>query len=576
MKRSGFLIIHDQSGKAGLVDAEGREVVPCIYDKILDYDNDGYIRLLLGGLYGTIDCKGQTAIPHQLGLTHLGVFHQGSARAQKDGRWGLVDEQGKAVTDFSYLNIEPHNKWGYKATNEMGQTGMLSENGHFAPHALHPKFREAQSASKQKPTKIAQYYLRRFSPRRALDRLQRQWWQWAERDWKFYYRDTDFPPLPSYYKPGNLLRCGRVVEVFPELLRPAHRYRLCLACKKVIEQDYFMKLHILEKEEWPYGKYSLPPNAYFGVYDVVHHAGITQILLLQLPYGFVQLAQEEELPWHEIDFYKPSQGHLKEWAYDDLLEKLAAHTHGHSLLPKYQAKMHPLLGLDEEHLPFALQRPPLAQLRDSADTVPQKVEHYYDCAIEAPLSSWKKSQFVEPSGQCLKLMIGDIAQLAASAIVSPLPPLLNDCSGVAASIFGAASSELRYECQQRATLVPGDAFITASHGLLCRHVIHCQPPQWKEESQQEEQQLAACYDRAMQIAEDYGLKCIAFPCIGTGAMGFPPQKAAQIAIHAIKPWIEQRGYQGDIIFCCFTHEDAEIYTHLLTQVKGYSDSPQFR
>lgn len=35
-----------KNGKAGLVDIEGEEIVPCHYDKILDYDDDGYVRLI--------------------------------------------------------------------------------------------------------------------------------------------------------------------------------------------------------------------------------------------------------------------------------------------------------------------------------------------------------------------------------------------------------------------------------------------------------------------------------------------------------------------------------------------------
>ena len=49
MNRSGFVIFASE-GLFGLKDAGGREVVPCMYDKILDYDDDGYIRLLKDGV----------------------------------------------------------------------------------------------------------------------------------------------------------------------------------------------------------------------------------------------------------------------------------------------------------------------------------------------------------------------------------------------------------------------------------------------------------------------------------------------------------------------------------------------
>lgn len=83
MNKSNFVIVHDDSGKAGLINEHGNQIVACIYDEILDYDDDGYIRVLKDGIYGTLDVKGNIVIPHSKKLTHLGVFYSGTARAQK-------------------------------------------------------------------------------------------------------------------------------------------------------------------------------------------------------------------------------------------------------------------------------------------------------------------------------------------------------------------------------------------------------------------------------------------------------------------------------------------------------------
>lgn len=57
MNKSDFEIISDDNDSYGLSNHAGNIVVPCTYDKILDYDDDGYIRLIKGGVYGTINCK---------------------------------------------------------------------------------------------------------------------------------------------------------------------------------------------------------------------------------------------------------------------------------------------------------------------------------------------------------------------------------------------------------------------------------------------------------------------------------------------------------------------------------------
>ena len=99
MKKSDFIIVYE--GKyAGLKTKSGDFVLPCEYDKILDYDDDGYIRFIKDGIYGTIDLEGNGCIPLTKKLSHLGVFHQGTARACIDDAWGLVDTHGAHVTDF--------------------------------------------------------------------------------------------------------------------------------------------------------------------------------------------------------------------------------------------------------------------------------------------------------------------------------------------------------------------------------------------------------------------------------------------------------------------------------------------
>lgn len=134
MKRTSYKIV-SEDGKYGLKGSDGTVVAPCRYDKILDYDDDGYIRVLIGDVYGTLDLRGHEVIPHSLGLTHLGVFHGGTARARRDGLWGLVDEKGTSVGGFRYRRMEAHRPWGYLATTAEGQPGAVDEAGHFTTGA---------------------------------------------------------------------------------------------------------------------------------------------------------------------------------------------------------------------------------------------------------------------------------------------------------------------------------------------------------------------------------------------------------------------------------------------------------
>jgi O-acetyl-ADP-ribose deacetylase (regulator of RNase III) len=71
--------------------------------------------------------------------------------------------------------------------------------------------------------------------------------------------------------------------------------------------------------------------------------------------------------------------------------------------------------------------------------------------------------------------------------------------------------------------------------------------------------LRACYENSFALARQKGLKRIAFPAISTGIYGYPKQRATAIALVAM------HGASADfneIIACCFSREDAELYASL--------------
>jgi O-acetyl-ADP-ribose deacetylase (regulator of RNase III) len=158
----------------------------------------------------------------------------------------------------------------------------------------------------------------------------------------------------------------------------------------------------------------------------------------------------------------------------------------------------------------------------------------------------------------IKIIVGDITTLEVDAIVNAANKTLLGGGGVDGAIHKAAGKGLLEECRTLGGCETGQSKMTNAYNLPCKKVIHTVGPVWYGGNHNERELLASCYDTAMKLAEDNHLRSIAFSCISTGVYGFPKAEAAQIAIQVLTKHIKE-GFDGEVIVCCFTDEDAKYY-----------------
>ena len=163
---------------------------------------------------------------------------------------------------------------------------------------------------------------------------------------------------------------------------------------------------------------------------------------------------------------------------------------------------------------------------------------------------------------CIQIVVGDITTLEVDAIVNAANRSLLGGGGVDGAIHRAAGSGLLKECRTLGGCETGQSKMTDAYDLPCKKVIHTVGPVWFGGNNHERELLASCYDTAMRLAEENGLKSIAFSCVSTGVYGFPKAEAAKIAIEVLNHHLRD-GYQGEVIVCCFSETDAEYYYRLL-------------
>lgn len=159
----------------------------------------------------------------------------------------------------------------------------------------------------------------------------------------------------------------------------------------------------------------------------------------------------------------------------------------------------------------------------------------------------------------IRIVTGDITRLEVDAIVNAANSSLLGGGGVDGAIHRAAGPELLTHCRTLGGCPTGEARITPGFNLPAHWVIHTVGPVWHGGEQGEPALLRACYVNSLALAFEQGVKRIAFPGISTGVYGYPKSQAAGIALTVMR---ENLGRFDEIIACCFSQEDAELYRQL--------------
>ena len=183
-------------------------------------------------------------------------------------------------------------------------------------------------------------------------------------------------------------------------------------------------------------------------------------------------------------------------------------------------------------------------------------------AVANVTASWCSHAGTETANRKSQIIFvrGSVVTQQADAIVNAANQTLLGGGGVDGAIHMAAGSELLRECKALNGCETGQAKITKAYNIRnASYIIHTVGQVYRGVAE-DVYLLAACYRNSLDLALAYRCRSIAFPCISTGAYGYPIEKAAKVSLLAAAQWLDAHpDVVMKIYFCCFNDREMAAY-----------------
>jgi O-acetyl-ADP-ribose deacetylase len=160
----------------------------------------------------------------------------------------------------------------------------------------------------------------------------------------------------------------------------------------------------------------------------------------------------------------------------------------------------------------------------------------------------------QAGGLTVDVLQGDLTRQDVDAIVNAANNDLELGGGVAGAIARAGGPAIQAECHTIGPIEVGEAAITSGGNLQARYVIHAASMQLGGRTSAEN--LRRSTRRSLEIANEKGLRSIAFPAVGTGIARFPLDECARIMVEEVARHAKGTTSVSEVRFVLFG-DDAE-------------------
>ncbi len=170
-----------------------------------------------------------------------------------------------------------------------------------------------------------------------------------------------------------------------------------------------------------------------------------------------------------------------------------------------------------------------------------------------------------------KIVRNDITKMNTEAVVNTANERVVVDTGCDSAIYAAAGYDelLAYRRDHIGDVPEGEVFITPGFNLNSEYIIHAVSPLYIDGESGEEDRLRSCYRKALSLADEKGIRSIAFPLISTGGFGYPKEEGMRIALDEIKAFLED--HRMIIYLVVFDEKSASLGRRAYPGLEEYID-----
>jgi O-acetyl-ADP-ribose deacetylase (regulator of RNase III) len=169
----------------------------------------------------------------------------------------------------------------------------------------------------------------------------------------------------------------------------------------------------------------------------------------------------------------------------------------------------------------------------------------------------------------LTVTLGDITEQATDAVVNAANNRLWMGAGVAGAIKAKGGEGIEREAMKLGPIEPGQAVTTSAGRLKARYCIHAAA--MGQDLATSADLISKATRSALAEAGRLGLDSIAFPALGTGVGGFPPESCARLMLAAALSHSRATPKPGSVTFVL---RDEPAFRSFTDALKSVSESSQ--